>query len=159
MNNKVITLLASTALLLTVSCKKNEPIAPPPPPPPPVTEAPAPEITNTPAPDPNVKTTQIEFTQEVYDFGTITQGDKVQHFFTFKNTGENDLIITRALGSCGCTVPEFPKEPIAPGKTGKMKVTFNSAGKSGQVQKTVTVYANVPDGVKVIKIKANILVK
>lgn len=162
MNKKIITLFACTALMLTISCKKNEPIAPPPPPPPPVTEqaVPTPEVQSTiPAtPDSSVKQTQIAFAKEVHDFGTIQQGDKVHHFFTFTNTGENDLIITRALGSCGCTVPEFPKEPIAPGKTGKMKVTFNSTGKSGQVEKTVTVYANVPDGVKVIKIKANIKV-
>ena len=163
MNRKVISVFAITALLLTVSCKKNEPIGPPPPPALPVTEktATTPEMQlNEPAtPASSLKPTDMAFSEEVYDFGTINQGDKVNHFFTFKNTGANDLIITRALGSCGCTVPEFPKEAIAPGKTEKMKVTFNSTGKSGKVEKSVTVYANVPDGVKVVKIKANILVK
>lgn len=159
MNKKIVSLLAVTALLLTVSCKKSEPTAPPALP---SAEAAAsvPEspLAEAPKPDSNVKETEMVFSEEVHNFGTINQGDKVNYFFTFKNTGENDLIITRALGSCGCTVPEFPKEPIAPGKTAKMKVTFNSAGKSGNVEKTVTVYANVPDGVKVVKIKANIKV-
>ena len=64
----------------------------------------------------NAKPTKMVFTEEEYDFGTIKQGKKVMHVFTFKNTGKNDLIISRAIGSCGCTVPEFPKEPILPGK-------------------------------------------
>lgn len=106
----------------------------------------------------NDKLTEMVFTENEFDFGTIKQGDKVNHYFTFKNTGANDLILTRANGSCGCTVPEFPKEPIPPGKTGKMKVTFNSAGKSGKQQKTVSVYANVPKGGVVITIKAKIIV-
>lgn len=106
----------------------------------------------------NDKLTEMVFTEEEFDFGTIKQGEKVNHYFTFKNTGANDLILTRANGSCGCTVPEFPKEPIPPGKTGKMKVTFNSAGKSGKQQKTVSVYANVPKGGVVITIKAKIIV-
>ncbi len=98
------------------------------------------------------------FTEEEFDFGTINKGDKVNHFFTFENKGENDLIIVRANGSCGCTVPEFPKEPIPPGKTGRIKVTFNSAGKKGPQHKTVSVYANVPKGGVVIGVKANIKV-
>ena len=162
MNKKLVSLCAVAALVLSVSCKKQEPIAPPPPPPPPVTtEAPKPEIQlNTPpTPESSEKQTDMSFYEEVHDFGTINQGDKVNYFFTFKNSGANDLIIKRALGSCGCTVPEFPKEPIAPGKEAKMKVTFNSTGKSGKVEKSVSVYANVPGGIKVVKIKANILVK
>ena len=58
--------------------------------------------------------TSIEFTEEAFDFGEITQGEKVEHTFKFKNTGENDLVIVSAKGSCGCTIPEWPKEPIAP---------------------------------------------
>ena len=106
----------------------------------------------------NGKLTEMVFTEEEFDFGTINQGDKVNHIFTFKNTGKNDLVISRAMGSCGCTVPEFPKEPIAPGKTGVMKVSFNSKGKSGNQHKTVSVYANVSKGGVTIAIKANIKV-
>lgn len=106
----------------------------------------------------NATPTEMTFTEEEYNFGTIKQGKKVMHVFTFKNTGKNDLIISRAIGSCGCTVPEFPKEPILPGKTASMKVFFNSAGKKGDQQKTVSVYANVPNGGVVLTIKAKIIV-
>jgi Protein of unknown function (DUF1573) len=109
-------------------------------------------------PAPNAKQTEMVFTEEEFDFGTIKQGDKVNHIFTFKNTGKNDLIILKAMGSCGCTVPEFPKEPIAPGKTGVMKVSFNSKGKTGNQHKTISVYANVPKGGVTIAIKAKIKV-
>lgn len=105
------------------------------------------------------KHTEITFNKTRHDFGTINQGDKVSYVFTFTNTGENDLLINRANGSCGCTVPEFPKEPIPPGKTGSMKVSFNSAGKTGPQHKTVTVFANVPNGTVVLDIEANIIAK
>ena len=105
------------------------------------------------------KQTEITFNEKVYNFGTIQQGDKVSHFFTFKNTGKYNLIISRAIGSCGCTIPEYPKTPILPGKSAKMKVSFNSKGKSGKQTKTVSVYANVPKGGVAITIKANIKVK
>jgi hypothetical protein len=72
------------------------------------------------------------------DFGTIKQGDIVTREYKFKNTGKEPLIINEAHGSCGCTVPDYPKEPIKPNGTGVIKVTFNSAGKMGQQDKTVT---------------------
>ena len=67
---------------------------------------------------------EIKFTEEVFDFGRITQGEKVSHAFTFKNTGTKNLIISGASGSCGCTVPEWPKEPIKPGQEGNYKRCF-----------------------------------
>lgn len=73
-----------------------------------------------------------------YTFGTIKQGDIVTHEFKFKNTGKEPLIINTAQGSCGCTVPDYPKDPIKPNGTGVIKVTFNSAGKMGAQDKTVT---------------------
>ncbi|HEU4717060.1 MAG TPA: DUF1573 domain-containing protein [Bacteroidia bacterium] len=73
-----------------------------------------------------------------YNFGTIKQGDIVTYEFKFKNTGKEPLIINNAVGSCGCTVPEWPKEPIRANGSGVIKVTFNSAGKLGQQDKTVT---------------------
>ena len=76
----------------------------------------------------NGKFPVIKFNKDVHDFGDITDGDKVDYTFTFTNTGEADLIISNAAGSCGCTVPEFPKEPIKPGKKGKMKVLNNRTG-------------------------------
>ncbi len=73
-----------------------------------------------------------------YNFGTIKQGDIVTREYKFKNTGKEPLIINEAHGSCGCTVPDYPKEPIKPNGSGVIKVTFNSAGKMGAQDKTVT---------------------
>ncbi|MBK8473994.1 MAG: DUF1573 domain-containing protein [Sphingobacteriales bacterium] len=92
--------------------------------------------------EPTVPATTIEWLESEYEYGTIKQGDKVEHVFKFKNTGTNPLVIRSAKGSCGCTVPEYSKEPLAPGKTGEMKVIFNSAGKMGQQSKPVTIMAN-----------------
>ena len=75
-------------------------------------------------------------------FDTINQGDKVEHTFHIKNTGDKNLVIARAFGSCGCTVPEYPKDPIKPGGEAPVKVTFNSAGKEGAQTKTVTIVCN-----------------
>ena len=100
--------------------------------------------------------TEMTFDNQVHDFGTITQGDKVEHDFKFTNTGGSDLVITEAKGSCGCTVPEYPKDAVKPGESGVIKVKFDSHGKSGQHSKSVTVFCNVKDGNKVLNIKANI---
>jgi hypothetical protein len=81
----------------------------------------------------------LTFDELEFDFGTITQGDTATHVFKFKNTGNEPLIISEAHGSCGCTQPIFPKEPIKPNGTGVMKVSFNSAGKLGVQDKMVTV--------------------
>lgn len=85
---------------------------------------------------------QIEFEEEVFDFGDIVEGDVVEHLFKFKNTGKNPLIISHAQGSCGCTVPDWPQDPIVPGEEGEIKVKFNSKGKQGEQDKTVTISAN-----------------
>ncbi len=101
----------------------------------------------------NGKTTNVKFDEMSYDWGKIKEGDKMTHIFKFKNTGSNDLIISDARGSCGCTVPEWPKEPIKPGKGGELKVVFDSAHKSGQQSKTVTVTANTEPANVVLMIK------
>jgi len=100
--------------------------------------------------------TEMTFETEKHDFGTITQGDKVDYDFKFKNTGGSDLIITGAKGSCGCTVPEYPKEAIKPGVSEVIKVSFNSAGKSGKQAKSVTLFCNIKEGKKVLHINSNI---
>ena len=84
----------------------------------------------------------MTFEHTEFQFGTIQQGDKVEHTFTFKNEGDAPLIINHASGSCGCTVPSYPKEPIAPGKSGEIHVVFNSAGKRGMQSKYVTLKTN-----------------
>jgi Protein of unknown function (DUF1573) len=86
--------------------------------------------------------TTIKFEEESFNFGTVKEGDVVKHVFKFKNTGTEPLVISNAKGSCGCTVPTWPKEAIAPGATGEIKVEFNTAGKPGQQTKRVTVTGN-----------------
>lgn len=100
----------------------------------------------------------ITFEEKVFDFGTIVQGEKVSHAFIFKNNGKKSLIISSAQGSCGCTVPEWPKEPIAPGASNRINVVFNSEGKSGLQEKTVTIVTNCEPATKVIRIKGEIIV-
>ena len=99
---------------------------------------------------------QIQFEDTLLDFGKITAGEKVTCFYAFKNSGTSDLLITDAHGSCGCTTPIYPHEPIAPGKTGKVEVTFDSDGKSGFVTKTVTVTSNTSPSVHYLKFTAQI---
>jgi hypothetical protein len=106
--------------------------------------------------DPNAPLPEFTFEKEVHDFGTIVQGEKVAYSFKFKNTGKADLIITSAKGSCGCTVPEYPVEPIPPGGDGVIDVVFNSDGKSGQQNKKVTIVANTVPNTKVLAINGNV---
>lgn len=107
----------------------------------------------------NGKFPTLSFNKKEHDFGEIKEGAKVETVFVFTNTGEADLIITNAQASCGCTVPEFTKEPIKPGKTGKMKVSFDSTGKPGMQQKSVNITCNTQQGSDVLTIKANVLPK
>jgi hypothetical protein len=100
----------------------------------------------------------IKFEEEEHDFGRITQGEKVSFAFKFKNTGNSNLIITSAAGSCGCTVPEWPKEPILPGKEGKVNVIFSSEGKSGIQEKSINIVTNCEPSTRIIKIKTEIIV-
>lgn len=96
------------------------------------------------------------FAEENHDFGTINEGDVVEHIFEFENTGDAPLIISDAKGSCGCTVPEWPKEPIGIGEKGQIKVKFNSRKKPGIQNKTVTITANTYPKQTRIKIKADV---
>lgn len=100
----------------------------------------------------------MKFEEELFDFGTITQGEKVSHDFKFENTGENDLVISNAYADCGCTVPEVPKKPIPAGGENIIRVTFDSDRKTGMVTKTVTVLTNCMPNKRIVKIKANIFV-
>lgn len=88
-------------------------------------------------------TTQIAFLDSVnYTFDTINQGDKVEHDFRIKNVGDKNFIIARAFGSCGCTVPQYPKDPVKPGDIATIHVTFNSANKADMQNKDVTIVCN-----------------
>ena len=97
----------------------------------------------------------MTFDKNLHDFGTILEGQTASTVFTFTNTGKSDLIIVDARGSCGCTVPEYPKNiPIAPGKTGQIRVSFDSSNKPNDQQKTVTISANTDSGRETIRIRA-----
>lgn len=98
------------------------------------------------------------FEEESHDFGQIEQGTKAETVFTFTNTGDAPLIITSARGSCGCTVPKWPNEPIAPGATGQIEVSFDSKGRQGKQQKSVTITANTTPNTKVLTITSEVMV-
>ena len=110
---------------------------------------PAISIENKNAPD-------FKFEIETYDFGTIKQGDKVTHDFDFVNSGKEPLVISEAHGSCGCTVPQWPKEAVAKGAKATIHVEFNSTGKMGMQDKTVTISSNAKSGQKVLHLKGNV---
>ncbi len=89
-----------------------------------------------------------------HDFGEIKEADgKVSHTFVIKNQGDGPLVITRVIASCGCTTPEWTKEPIAPGKTGDIKVTYNPSGRPGSFSKTISVYSNGKTGSYILSIR------
>jgi len=102
---------------------------------------------------------EMTFDAEEFNFGTIKQNDLVNHEFVFTNTGKEPLIITEAHGTCGCTVPQWPKEPIKKGEKGVIKVTFNSAGKMGMQDKTVTITSNAKSSPRILHLKGTILTK
>ena len=86
--------------------------------------------------------TTVQLIDSLYNFGTVTEGEKITYNFRFKNTGNKPLIITNTTASCGCTVPEKPEKPILSGETAFIKVVFNSKGKAGMNNKTITVTSN-----------------
>lgn len=101
--------------------------------------------------------TEMTFGEMEYDFGTMKEGEKVSHVFKFKNSGDKPLTITNAKGSCGCTVPDYPKTAIAPGDEAEIKVEFNSKGKKGAQTKFVTIDANTIPAQTRLTIKADVI--
>ena len=87
-------------------------------------------------------TPQIVFAETIWDFGTIKNDRPATHDFEFINDGDGNLVVLDATAECGCTRPEIPEKPIAPGKKGKVKVSFNPIGRPGSFEKTVTVKTN-----------------
>lgn len=89
--------------------------------------------------------TTIKFDKESYDFGTIKDGDVVEHVYTFKNTGSHPLIIDEVVATCGCTVPAYTKTPVAPGAKGEIAISFNSKGRAGNVDKNIILKSNAQE--------------
>ena len=100
--------------------------------------------------------TAVNFSKSEHDFGKVISTSENTYRFAFTNTGTEPLIIENAAGSCGCTVPEYPKAPIPPGGTGEIKVVYKPNGQSGAQQKTVTVTANTEPNQTVLRIKADV---
>jgi hypothetical protein len=156
MINKIIILASLSSILLLGACKKNEDanseqhssISNP-------AQLGIPDIEKRVVPA-DGKYPVMTFATKEHDFGLIKTDSEVNYSFTFKNTGQADLIISRAVGSCGCTIPEYPKDPIKAGESGKIDVSFNSANKHGNQQKSVTIYTNTKAGAESLIITASI---
>ena len=101
----------------------------------------------------------ISFDKKEYDFGTVNEGEIVETVFKVTNSGTTDLVITNATGSCGCTVPVWPKAPIKPGETGDIAVKFNTSGKPNRQMKTVTLTANTESGREVLTLRGSVTPK
>lgn len=99
---------------------------------------------------------KLLFNDTLHDFGKIKEGEVVEYEFSYTNIGKKDLIINSAKGSCGCTVPAYPETPIKAGEKATMKVTFNSRGKKGYNEKTVTVSTNGNPAEYILKIQATV---
>lgn len=104
----------------------------------------------------NQPSTTIALSESNFDFGTIKKGNKVQHVYEVTNTGNNPLVISEVKPGCGCTAPEFTKEPILPGKKGKITLSFDSTNFDGSVQKYADVFANVDKAPIKLTFTANI---
>jgi hypothetical protein len=102
---------------------------------------------------------KFSFEENSYDFGTIQEGEEVEHTFKFTNTGEAPLVIQKATATCGCTVPSYPRQPVAPGESGEILVKFNSTNKPGIQNKTVSITANTRPTVTRLTIKSNVVPK
>ncbi len=103
------------------------------------------------------KQAAIKFEKEEHDFGSLLQGEVVSYSFHFTNTGNMPLIISEVGSSCGCTVGDYPREPIAPGKKGDIKVTYNSTGHHGFQSRTLTVMSNTNPAKTTLRIKGKVL--
>ena len=99
---------------------------------------------------------KFSFDQEEHNFGQIRDGDIVSHTFRFTNSGEAPLIISKATAACGCTVPQWPKQPIPVGGSGEIQVQFDSSNKPGMQNKVVTITANTDSKVKKLLIRAQV---
>ncbi len=103
-------------------------------------------------------TPKLKFTENVFDFGKISEnGGMVSHEFEFINIGNDNLVILDATAQCGCTRPSFTTNPVAPGKKGKIKVTYNPKGRPGSFNKDVTVRTNGSPKKVTVKIKGNVV--
>ena len=101
---------------------------------------------------------EVKFNKNVHDYGSVKEEVEVAlSEFEFTNTGKTPVVIQRVITSCGCTTPSYTREPVLPGKSGKVKVAYNTIHRPGTFRKSVRVYTNVPDTVYTLTIKGNVI--
>ena len=103
------------------------------------------------------KLPKFEFEETSFDFGVLVEGEKVAHEFKYKNIGKTDLIISSVSTTCGCTVPNYSKEPLKPGEEAELEVVFSSSGKQGMQHKTITILANTQPNRTYLEIMAEVI--
>ena len=101
----------------------------------------------------------LKFGKEVHDFGKVAEGPVVTYNFEVTNTGTAPVVITNAQASCGCTTPEWSKDPIMPGAKSTIKVGYNTSGRVGPINKTITIISNAENGTVILTIKGNVAEK
>lgn len=148
---RIVLLLAVGAMISFTACKEESATTK-------IADAPKTEMASTDASQSSDPAAfpEISFDSEMHDFGTVTAGDVVTHEFTFTNTGDAPLKVMQARPSCGCTVPDWSKDPIAPGDKGSVTVEFNSTGTKGVQNKSVRLTTNTKKGNEVIRFKATV---
>ena len=102
------------------------------------------------------KDTQIEWIQKTWDFGEISEGEEVCHTFRFKSIGNYPFIIKKVETGCGCTTVSYDKAPVAPGKEGKLEISFNSESRYGKQYKEIRIFANIPEKQTSVRFTANV---
>lgn len=105
---------------------------------------------------PNPNAPEIKFTSDTHDYGTINKGADGNCSFTFTNTGKEPLILSNVRSSCGCTTPSWTKDPVLPGKSGKIDVHYDT-NRLGQISKSITVTSNAKSSTVVLMIKGNVI--
>ena len=101
--------------------------------------------------------TEIDWETRSYDFGEAMEGDTVSYVFKFTNTGPVPLVFSNVKASCGCTVPEWPREPIAPGESSQISARFNTAGRTGTQRKEISIIANTDPALTVLELKGEVV--
>lgn len=101
--------------------------------------------------------TTVKFDNYEHNFGNIAQNSQNKYVYSFTNTGKEPLIISKAKGSCGCTVPRWPKEPVAPGETGEIEIIYKPGKQKNKQSKTITVTANTEPANTILRVKANVI--
>lgn len=102
---------------------------------------------------------KLEFGESVYDFGEVKEGEIVEHVYAYTNTGTAPVILSQVSASCGCTTPSYTQTPVLPGKSGEVKVSFDSNGQVGKQQKIVTIVSSAENRVTTVQLKGEVLPK